>query len=583
MRAILYLLLAAAALVPAARAEISFVHVRLAGGKLEVLSHSVRPGTLKHSPPRGAASWELLLEDGSIAAEGSLMDEERIEFPMENGEIGATHAPASEWVLRAPGSPAARKLRLKLSGAGLLRQGVTTPAVLEASVPAPAPRLRPQVVESKLITLLTNGPSGNRLNAVILAEGFRANEETRFLTNAAAVLEKLLGTPPYAALRSFFNGYAIFVPSNESGADRPSMGVFRDTYFSASFESSGLDRLLTIPPNSFNPNFAEGRGKAFALLQQHVPDYDFAMMLVNDETYGGSGGTPALASLNRASADIMIHELGHSFAGLGDEYESPANYPDVEEPNTTRETRRAFIKWNAWIDAATPIPTPPTAANSRLVGLFEGAHYHATGWYRPKLNCAMRTLGVPFCEVCSETLILASYARVNMLEAVSPAPGALASTRESPVRILFVPVPGMSKDVAISWRVNGRELAANGPLDFAHIYSSTGVHQVQLEARDTTEAVRVDPSGHLAERSAWMVNVASSGAPAVSGTIQHANQAAQVSYASTHLATLILENTVDFSVWTPVLTNEASTSVEFPIPGGIPNASFFRVRALPAF
>ena len=92
-------------------------------------------------------------------------------------------------------------------------------------------------------------------------------------------------------------------------------------------------------------------------------------------------------------------------AGLGDEY-TTANpgYPDIEEPNTTRETNRTAIKWKAWIDASTPVPTPPT--NPNLVGLFEGAHYHPTGWYRPKLNCLMRNFGVGFCEVCQEALVL---------------------------------------------------------------------------------------------------------------------------------------------------------------------------------
>lgn len=566
--------------------EIGFLHVRFEGGRLEVLSHEIRPGRFKEETREAGHgySWELLKADGTVARSGTVPPEERIEYPAGGGEIGAIAAPAAEWIIRMPAEREARRFRLLRSGGEGLRRQADSEVLAETEAPAPGARRAFSAVPSKLVTLLTNGPAGNRLNAVILAEGFRASEEESFLTNANKVLNKLLATAPYATLRSHFNGYAIFVPSNESGADHPSKGIFRDTYFSASFESSGIDRLLTIPPNSFNSNFADGRGRAFALLQKHVPDYDLAMMLVNDTEYGGSGGTPALASLSPSSADIIVHELGHSFAGLGDEYDSPANYPDTEEPNTTRETRRDFIKWKAWIEPSTPVPTPETAAYSRVVGLFEGAHYHATGWYRPKLDCAMRSLGAPFCEVCSETLILASYSRVNMLDAVAPTPGPVQSTREAPARLGFTPVPGLSKEARFVWRANGTELAA-GPeqiLDFGQIYANAGAHQIQLEARDTTAAVRHDPLGHLVETASWPVTVVSSATPAVSGAVVREGAGGRAVFASTHLARLVLERSADLANWIPVRTNAPAREME-TIVGANPGAEFYRARALPAF
>src|ERR1043165_8157445 len=70
---------------------------------------------------------------------------------------------------------------------------------------------------------------------------------------------------------------------------------------------------------------------------------------------------------------------------------------------------------------ATPVPTPAVSSNSAVVGLFEGAHYHFTGWFRPKLTCKMRALGVAFCEVCSETLVKSIYGQIRPIEATSPA------------------------------------------------------------------------------------------------------------------------------------------------------------------
>jgi hypothetical protein len=88
----------------------------------------------------------------------------------------------------------------------------------------------------------------------------------------------------------------------------------------------------------------------YTLLQNLMPEYDIVMMIVNDAEYGGAGGFPAITSINSSAPEIVIHELGHSFAGLGDEYDAPfPGYPDVEEPNTTRETRREFIKWRPWV------------------------------------------------------------------------------------------------------------------------------------------------------------------------------------------------------------------------------------------
>jgi hypothetical protein len=116
----------------------------------------------------------------------------------------------------------------------------------------------------------------------------------------------------------------------------------------------------------------------FNLLANLLPEYDVVILLVNDSKYGGSGGPVAIASTNQLSTEIAIHELGHTVVHLGDEYSDPIpGYPDTEEPNTTAQTNPALVKWRAWFVPGTPYPTPPTLDFASIVGLFEGAHYHA--------------------------------------------------------------------------------------------------------------------------------------------------------------------------------------------------------------
>src|SRR5262249_46340753 len=120
--------------------------------------------------------------------------------------------------------------------------------------------------------------------------------------------------------------------------------------------------------------------------------------------------------------DMLVHECGHVVANLGDEYDSPnPGYPNTEEPNTTQTTTRAAIKWNAWISTNTPVPTPETGTYANAVGLFEGAHYQTTGWYRPKLACRMNSFFTrTYCEVCTEALVLALYKQARPIDGFAP-------------------------------------------------------------------------------------------------------------------------------------------------------------------
>ena len=137
-----------------------------------------------------------------------------------------------------------------------------------------------------------------------------------------------------------------------------------------------------------------------------MPQADIILVLVNTPTYGGAGGAYGVFYRGTDGAEVMLHELGHSFGLLADEYEydGPAVYSGAEpsEPNVTVQTARSRVKWGDWVAPTTPLPTTTTAAD--VPGLYEGAKYSQRGIYRPTYNSKMRTLYSPFDRVNNSLL-----------------------------------------------------------------------------------------------------------------------------------------------------------------------------------
>ncbi len=359
----------------------------------------------------------------------------------------------------------------------------------------------------ELFDLVSNGPRSTRINVVLLAEGYREGERGKFQQDGLRVITALLAAEPLRSYARFYNAYGLFVASEESGSDHPSSGILRNTYFNSTYESYGITRLLTIPPNDSNRRYADGEGKVVALLREHVPDYDMAAIVVNDPQYGGSGGSILVVSTDPLSGQIAVHEQGHSFARLGDEYSDPfPGYPDVEEPNTTRETRREFLKWRSWVESSTPVPTPSESVFARKVGLFLGAHYHANDWYRPKLNCKMRSLSAPFCEVCSETIDLAIHRVLGTVDRLEPATNLPVSVSVfGSARFRIHPVLPTNGTASVAWRLDGVPLASQLPLELELAGSTLSRSAQRLSATFRLESpwVRTDSSAVLSGEVSW--------------------------------------------------------------------------------
>jgi len=354
-------------------------------------------------------------------------------------------------------------------------------------------------------TILGNGPVSNRLNIVVLSEGYTTNQLAQFLDDSTNAINGLLSHQPYQEYRTYVNAYAISVASAQSGSDHPSYPSYRDTYFNSTYDPVS-DRLITIPTNS------TGQGKVDTLLQSFMPQCHLAILLVNDIVYGGSDGfdKTAITSIGFSTFEVLTHETGHVLANLGDEYTNAyPGFPDTEEPNTTRETRRDFIKWKNWISTNTPVPTPATGDYGSIIGLFTGAHYHTTNWFRPKLDCAMNHYGVPFCDVCSEALVLGIYQRVRPVDGFAPASTNLSISSTQSMTFNVSLLQPWTHALSAQWFTNGIAVAGATNASFT-LFPETlgnGNHEISSKVIDETALVRTDPGNLLEQTVMWSASV----------------------------------------------------------------------------
>jgi len=252
------------------------------------------------------------------------------------------------------------------------------------------------------IKFRNSGDPARKVDVAFIAEGYTDEDMSKFLLDVQQITESFLNASPYSEFRNRFNFYAILSPSIESGVDIPGKFLYSNTNVNSSFYTFDMDRYMTSSDTRSIYNIAA-----------NVP-YDVIIILVNSKMYGGGGFFNHYAEVtsdNPWSKVVMVHEFGHSFAGLADEYVGDVSYSDtynlsVEpwEPNIT--TNVDFnSKWKNMIPQGTPIPTPRTNEFKSSVGLFEGGGYLEKGIYSPYENCRMKTNEAPaLCPVCQQAI-----------------------------------------------------------------------------------------------------------------------------------------------------------------------------------
>ena len=315
------------------------------------------------------------------------------------------------------------------------------------------------VAPAPLITIQKAGEPEDRVDFLILGDGYTAAEAKKFEADARRLTDTLFATSPFKENRRSFNVWALCPPAAESGISRPSTGIYRDSPLGATYDAFGSERYVLTFDN-----------RALRRTAQFAP-YEFIEVLVNGRTYGGGGIFnlySTVASDNAFANYVFVHEFGHHFAGLADEYytSSVAYTPSADrvepwEPNVTALLDVSTLKWRNLASPfanVTPIPTPwnkeafenysreiqrrrvqlrkdkrPEEEMEALfreelayeekmfaaekhfgqVGAFEGAMYEARGYYRPEVDCIMFSRTDHFCKVCRAAIerIIKMYSR----------------------------------------------------------------------------------------------------------------------------------------------------------------------------
>jgi IgA peptidase M64/peptidase M64-like protein len=307
---------------------------------------------------------------------------------------------------------------------------------------------------ARLIPIQKMGDSAKKVDFLIMGDGYTSREMRKFEADARRLTEVLFATSPFKEHRRDFNVWALCPPAAERGISRPSNGVYRDSPLGATYDAFGSERYVLTFDN-----------RALRKVAQFAP-YEFIEILANDRIYGGGGIFnlySTVAADNGFANYVFVHEFGHHFAGLADEYyTSPVAYaPATErvepwEPNATALLDPANLKWRDLVSPNTPIPTPwnkeaferdsrdyqkrraqlrkdkrPESEMEALfrevrtheeaafareqyagrIGAFEGAMYEAKGYYRPEVDCIMFTRTDHFCAVCRRAIerVIALY------------------------------------------------------------------------------------------------------------------------------------------------------------------------------
>jgi hypothetical protein len=299
-----------------------------------------------------------------------------------------------------------------------------------------------------VVPIQVNGAPHEKVDLVVLGDGYTRKEMDQFLIDARHYTKQLFATEPFRSRRNDFNVRAVCLPSDESGIDQPDKNIWRRTALGTSYNSFGSARYVLTTENKSLRNAAA------------LAPYDFICVLVNTARYGGGGifqlyatcfARPETKETAWYSDYVFVHEFGHEFGGLGDEYyTSDVPYNDflqagVEpwEPNVASDVSRDKLKWRAMVAASTPLPTEwnkqlfdslasalrslqksaPDYNEKRkllaleqdrfladhplknIVGAFEGAGYASKGLYRPAVNCRMFSKSlVDFDPVCSRAI-----------------------------------------------------------------------------------------------------------------------------------------------------------------------------------
>ncbi|MFJ7586420.1 M64 family metallopeptidase [Streptomyces sp. NPDC097617] len=403
--------------------------------------------------------------DAAGAATGSRVEVE-IPGPEHGGDAGSGHARVP-----AAGSPAKSAGRL-----------------------SPAER----AADGEVTKMIDNGSTADRLDVVVIGDGYTAAELGRFHTDAEQKWAEVSAVEPYTTYRNLFNVWTVDAVSHDSGVSGdPDPATVRDTALGSYFWCENIERLLCVDQPKVDAYVAK------------APAADLVIVLSNSAKYGGAGYNEPSATLgyegistasagHPKSGQVAIHETGHSLGKLADEYFYPGvpeyeKYagPEPAESNSSAlpaermAARRA--KWYRWLGEESP--------DGGTVGAYEGGNYFVTGLYRPTDNSLMRVLGKPFNLPGVESMIAGFYQHARIATPLTPTERTLRLRHTAKVSVPRL-AGADGRQLAVRWYLDGRELKrfqGRTEVSVAELWLfDLRTHRLSVTAEDRTPSVR-DP------------------------------------------------------------------------------------------
>lgn len=359
--------------------------------------------------------------------------------------------------------------------------------------------------DGKESPFVDRGAANNRLNLVVIGDGYLSTQQATFNTHTTNTLNTFFAYEPYKSYQNYFQTFRVNVISTVSGVSGdPTSNISKNTPLQMNFWCAGIERLLCV-----------NISRAYQYAANAPQPFDEILAVANSTKYGGAGypgnevGT--VSGGNGSAALIAIHEMGHSLGDLEDEYDYADGtvYSGGEPSGDNASTRTAAqmlaqqTKWWRWMGDSTPGFAGP-------ISTYEGAVYSQFGVYRPSPDSMMRTLGPQFNLPSCEALIARIYAIVKPIDG-PPTPA--TSTVLNPASQASISImQKVGAPLTVQWLLNGQPIAGATGTSFnvSSLNLRKGASTLAVRVADDTIMVR-DPvirSSLLTQQLAWSLPVA---------------------------------------------------------------------------
>lgn len=349
------------------------------------------------------------------------------------------------------------------------------------------------------------GVANNRINIVTVGDGYLSTQQATYNTHVTNAVNQLFNYEPFRTYKNYFQVFRVNVVSTVQGVSNdPTQGITRATPLGMNFWCSGIERLLCVNVSA-----------CYSYAANSPQPFDQILAVANSTKYGGAGYTSneigTYSGGNGSAALVAIHELGHSFGNLADEYDygGPATYTGSEpvDPNSSKLTSAAMTaqqkKWFQWLNDSTPGFDGP-------VGTYQGSSYSQFGVYRPSPDSMMRVLGPNFNLPSAEALIQSIYQVVKPIDgAPTPSTAAVLGPASSASITIMQKV---TNPLSVQWLLNGQPIAGATGTSFnvASLNLRKGSTSLGVRVRDDTTMMKNElfRASKMTQTLTWSMPVA---------------------------------------------------------------------------